>query len=347
MSQPWQRELLPLLPEPVRRALAEISPELAAGLEEIRLRVGRPLAVGSGGQERFLAAEGGVTGEKERAHIVSRADLETAVQLLFRSSLYAVQEQLRQGYVTVPGGHRVGFCGTAVVEGGHIVSLNRISSLSYRICREVTGAADPIMPFLVQRNQVKGALLLSPPLGGKTTVLRDAVRQLADGVPTLAFPGVKVCVVDERSEIAGCWEGEPQRYVGLRTDVLDAAPKAEGLMMAVRAMSPQVVATDELGGAVDAQAVEEALHAGVAVLATAHASSLQEVRARPGLAGLLAGRAFACVILLSRRLGAGTVEAIWGYDGESLLSEPLPPGPWSHTPTGPTISWRQEGTRWV
>lgn len=319
--------MLPLVAEPVRVLLARLEPGTAAQLEEIRLRLGRPLAVGRCGREEFLTGEGRLTARPEEAYWVSRGDVEATVQLLFRGSLYAVEEQLRQGYVTVPGGHRVGFCGRAVLEDGRLARLVEISSLAFRLCREVRGAADPIMPYLVSEGRVQGALILSAPLGGKTTVLRDAVRQLSDGVPGLGFPGLRVCLVDERSELAGCWNGEPQRYVGLRTDVLDGAPKAVGLMMAVRALSPQVVATDELGGAADVAAVEEALHAGVAVLATAHASSLAEARSRPHLGELIARGAFSRLVLLSRRLGPGTTEAVWSADGRNLLPRPLPPGP--------------------
>lgn len=327
MGRTWQEDLLPFVAGPVRAALERLAPTMVARLEEIRLRIGCPLAVGSDGRETFVCPDGRLAASPDEAYRVNRADLEAALQLLFRGSLYAVEEQLSQGYVTVSGGHRVGFCGRAVLEDGRIARLVDISSLSFRVCREVRGAADPIMPFLVGEGAVRGALILSAPLGGKTTVLRDAVRQLSDGLPALGFPGIKVCLVDERSEVAGCWNGEPQRYVGLRTDVLDGAPKAAGLMMAVRAMSPRVVATDELGGAADVAAVEEALHAGVDVLATAHASSLEEARSRPHLGGLLARGTFPLVVLLSRRLGPGTTEAVWSARGENLLRRPLPPGP--------------------
>jgi stage III sporulation protein AA len=329
VGRTWQDDLLPLVAGPVRSALQHLATDVAVRLEEVRLRLGRPLAVGSDGREVFVCADGHLTRDPERAYRVSRDDLDATLQLLFRGSLYAVEDQLAQGYVTVAGGHRVGFSGRAVLEGGRIVRLVDISSLSFRVCREVRGAADPIMPFLVGQGAVRGAIILSAPLGGKTTVLRDAVRQLSDGVSALGFPGTTVCLVDERSEVAGCWNGEPQRYVGLRTDVLDGAPKAVGMMMAVRAMSPRVVATDELGGAADVAAVEEALHAGVEVLATAHASSLEEARSRPHLGALLARGAFRLVILLSRRLGPGTVEAVWSSRGESLLAYPLAPGPHS------------------
>lgn len=347
MGRTWQDDLLPLVAGPVRTALQSLDPGVAVRLEEVRLRLGRPLAVGSDGRELFVCADGQLTSDPGRAYRLTRDDLEATLQLLFRGSLYAVEDQLSQGYVTVAGGHRVGFCGRAVVEGGRIARLVDISSLSFRVCREVWGAADPIMPFLVKGDAVRGALILSAPLGGKTTVLRDAVRQLSDGVPALGFPGAKVCLVDERSEVAGSWNGEPQRYVGLRTDVLDAAPKAAGMMMAVRAMSPRVVATDELGGAADVAAVEEALHAGVEVLATAHASSLEEARLRPHLGALLDRGVFPRVILLSRRLGPGTVEAVWSSRGESLLARPLPPGPYGggrgHIAPGGPISCRQGG----
>jgi stage III sporulation protein AA len=197
-----------------------------------------------------------------------------------------------------------------VTEGGRIRTLKPVASLNIRIAREVPGAADALLPQLVRGGRFLSTLLISPPQAGKTTMLRDLVRQLSTGVPRLRLPGLKVGLVDERSEVAGCYLGVPQRDVGPRTDVLDGCPKAEGLMLLIRSLSPQVVAADEVGRPEDAQALMEALHAGVAVLATAHGSCLADVRRRPAMAELLRAGAFERAVLLGRSRGPGTVEAV-------------------------------------
>ncbi|MDP3486426.1 MAG: ATPase, T2SS/T4P/T4SS family, partial [Bacillota bacterium] len=146
-------------------------------------------------------------------------------------------------------------------------------------------------------------LVISPPQAGKTTLLRDIARQLSD-------KGQRVCIVDERSEIAGCYNGCPQLDVGLRTDVMDGCPKAEGMLMALRALSPDVIITDEIGRAEDAAAIEEALNSGVRVIASAHGSTYEEVAARPNLSTLLQRGLFQRVVILSNRRGPGTIEYI-------------------------------------
>lgn len=292
----WQ-SVLPVLPEPVRAQLRSWDPQLA--VEEIRLRAGRPPLVHVTGGERIVPMEP-----------VSAADCQRALQLCCEHSVYAWQDALRAGYITVAGGHRVGVAGRAVVTDGIVQTVQPVTALNYRIARAVPGAARDVLPAIVNQGRVHSTLLLAPPGGGKTTVLRDLVRQLSDGRPDLGLPGQTVGLVDERSELAGAWRGVPQHDVGLRTDVLDNCPKASGLMMMLRSMGPRVVAVDELGSAADVAAVREAVYAGVTVLATAHAASLADARARPGLAELLAGDCFARAVVLSRRRGPATVEAV-------------------------------------
>jgi len=305
-----EREILPLmaprLAELVRRAV----PALPGPLEEIRVRAERPIQLVYLGGDAFIAPGGHLTADPARAERATQDDLFRTFQLMARGSVYAWEEEVRSGFLTLEGGHRVGLCGRAVTEGGRIRTLKQVASLNIRVAREVPGAADPLLPHLVRGGRFLSTLLISPPQAGKTTMLRDLVRQLSTGVPRLGLPGLKVGLVDERSEVAGCRGGVPQRDVGPRTDVLDGCPKAEGLMLLIRSLSPQVVAADEVGRPEDAEALMEALHAGVAVLVTAHGSGLADLRMRPAVAGLLKSGAFERAVLLSRRRGPGTVEAV-------------------------------------
>ena len=174
----------------------------------------------------------------------------------------------RQGYITLPGGHRAGLTGQGVLEKGYIRTLKNISSINLRLARAVYGAGDDFLPYMVENGSLCHTLLASPPRAGKTTVLRDLVRQFADG--TTRLPPYNVAIADERSEIAGCVNGCPQLPVGHRTDVLDHCPKAEGMMLLIRSMSPQVLVTDEIGRPEDSLALEEALHAGIKAVSYTH-----------------------------------------------------------------------------
>lgn len=302
----------------LRSVLLGLPLDMWRRVEEIRLRLGRPLALNFGGGEVFVDARGRAVDAGD-ACAVSADDLQRTVQLVTGASLYAVEDELRQGFVTVAGGHRVGFAGRVILDGRRVRTIKHLAALNFRVSREVRGAADAVMPLLIDGSAVRHTLIVSPPRAGKTTLLRDAVRQLSNGIPALGFPGVTVGLVDERSEVAGCFRGMPQRDVGLRTDVLDACPKAEGMMMLLRALSPRVIATDEIGRREDVGALEEVLNAGVSILATAHAASVDELRRRPVFRDLLALGIIERLIVLGRTRGPGTVEAV--IDGRTLRRE--------------------------
>ncbi|MEW5785654.1 MAG: stage III sporulation protein AA [Bacillota bacterium] len=308
---PARDQVNSFLPQRIREMIDRSPLPLWDGMEEIRLRLGRPLVLHGRSGDIFLD-ENGTAVTPEKAYRPDRTDLERALQLISSSSLYAFEQELRCGYLTVPGGHRVGLCGQAVVEQGRVARLKHITGLNYRIARQIIGTALPYVCYFVdyRRQRVKHGLIISPPRGGKTTFLRDLARCLGDGVVELGFRGFKVAVIDERSEIAGSFQGMPQLDVGHCTDVLDACPKVEGMMMLLRSMAPQVIVTDEIGSEADAAAVEEIIHAGVAVIATAHAGSLAELQARPGLRKLWSMQVFERVVILGRSRGVGTVEQI-------------------------------------
>ncbi|EEG78337.1 stage III sporulation protein AA [Dethiobacter alkaliphilus AHT 1] len=303
----WKEHILPIMPPQLKDLLAGLSGAAEAKLEEIRLRAGRPLLVRTGSGETQVGRD-----------MVTAADLQSVLLLITEYSLYARDEELKRGYLALPGGHRAGFVGRTVLEGGEVKLLRDISGINIRIARQVLGAGKQLLPSLYcqKTRRVRHTLIISAPQAGKTTVLRDLARLFGNGDAASGRPAFNVGIVDERSEIAGCYQGVPQLDVGLRSDVLDGCPKAEGMMMLVRSMSPQIVVTDELGRPEDARAVEEAVNTGASILATAHGQSMTELFRRPSLAYLLEQKMFERIVVLSRRKGPGTIEGV--YDGEAF-----------------------------
>jgi len=310
-GDPWP-EVLSVLPPRIKKAVLAAGPGVLSRAEEIRIRSLRPLMLGLD-QGDVLLSEGGPASGPDQAYRVSGEDLERCLHLISGSSIYALEEEIRNGFITISGGHRVGITGKAVLEGGRIKTLKYISGINIRISREITGAADGLMPGIIDRRMrtIHHTLIFSPPRCGKTTVLRDAVRMISDGVPDLGLPGQTVGLVDERSEVAGCYRGIPQRNVGARTDVLDGCPKAEGLTMLIRSMGPSVIATDEIGRAEDVRALEEVLNAGVRVIFTVHGSSLEELASRPALNYLFRLGVVERYVLLGREPRPGVVKRIY------------------------------------
>ncbi len=316
------RDILPVLPNRIREIIVELPGDILNQIEEIRLRQGKPLIVGLTEQDALVTPLGQVTTVPEFGYTVTDQDMKRTVQLISSSSIYAFEEELKNGFITIRGGHRVGISGKVVLERGKVKTVKYITGLNIRIAREVTGAADRVLPYLI--DPVSGefchTLIISPPRCGKTTLLRDIVRQVSTGIPKLDFIGCPVGVVDERSEIAGCFHGIPQKDVGLRTDVLDGCPKAEGMMMLIRAMGPRIIATDEIGRQEDAAALEEALNAGIKVLTTAHGAGREEISQRPVLRYIMEQGIFERLIILGRSRGVGTIEDIIDCRaGKSLL----------------------------
>lgn len=305
-----ETDLLPVLPEHLRHLLSGLPGRVYGALEEIRLTLGAPLFLNLEDSDVMLAREGGLTSNSDQAYRVAWQDVQRTFELVTDSSVYAWEEEIRSGFLTLPGGHRVGIVGTAVLEGRQVKTLKYISGLNLRLAREVKGAADSIMPHIIARGGVKNTLIVSPPRCGKTTLLRDIIRQVSQGVPGLGVSGLRVGLVDERSEIASSYRGRPQKDVGPRTDVLDRCPKADGIMMLIRSISPDVVATDEIGSPLDAQAIGEALSAGVTILASAHGSGASDLSSRPGLRPVMTEAAFQRVLVLSRSAGPGTLEEV-------------------------------------
>ncbi|KTE89795.1 stage III sporulation protein AA [Desulfitobacterium hafniense] len=279
-------------------------------IEEIRLRIERPLLILGHHRELFID-EQGRTVAAEKGYRVQREDVLQALERMTQSSLYAAEEEMKQGFITLPGGHRVGITGEAIMKQGEVQTLKHISALNIRLAKAVEGKAELILPrLLTKEGTLHHTLILSPPRAGKTTLLRDLIRRLSDGSPALNLPGQTVGVVDERRELAGMWQGVPAYNLGCRTDILDGCPKRMGINMLIRSMAPQVVAVDELGHPEDVEAVLDALRTGVKILSTAHAATMSEALRRPTLKALFEFGVFERVVVLSRRQGPGTVEEI-------------------------------------
>jgi len=286
-----------------RRIREQICVEELEQIQEIRLRCGQPVLL-KDGMRQIRQMEGG-----ER---LSAAELRETISLLSAYSLYAFEEELRQGYLTMEGGHRVGFCGKAVIENGEIRTLKQINALNIRIAREQKGWGDMFLPDLMEGSRLCHTMIVSPPGCGKTTLLRDIVRCLSEKM-------YAVGVVDERGEIAPLRDGIPQMDVGPCTDVLEGCPKAKGMVLLLRSMSPDVIAVDELGRAEDIGAVHEVLHCGVRLIATAHGHDFADIENR--MQELVAERIFERYLFLSDRNGTGTLEKILDKDGNMIRGE--------------------------
>lgn len=275
-----------LLPYDLRQAACKMPERDKARAEEFRLRAGRPPMVA------------GPAGEREIPHCpgpVRPEDLGLVLEVASRASAHTVLDRVKCGFVTVRGGHRVGICGSAVVRDGEIHNLRQMSSLAIRIAHEVPGAAAGVLPKLLEGGKLHSTLLLSPPGGGKTTLLRDLVRCISDGV---GMEALRVGLADERGEVAAMYEGVPQVDVGERTDVMDGCPKGTALAMLLRGMNPQVLAADEITAAEDIEALEQAAGCGVALLCTAHGGSLRDLWTRPLYRRLMDAGLFRRVVLI-------------------------------------------------
>ncbi|MDO4321762.1 MAG: stage III sporulation protein AA [Lachnospiraceae bacterium] len=297
------------------RRLLEMSRIQLESLQEIRMRAGNPLLLKYRGTEYILTEHGEISRDIQNACIVTKEEVEETLEYISGYSLYAFSEEIKQGFITVPGGHRVGLAGKIVTEGSRISCIRHISFINIRLAHQIPGCADRVMPYLISKEGLCNTLILSPPGCGKTTLLRDIIRQISDGTEKL--PGMTVGVVDERSELAGSYLGIPQNDLGIRTDVLDCCPKYQGMMMLLRSMSPQVIAVDEIGGQEDMGALQRVRNCGCQMIASMHGDSFGEVVNKSYGEGVKIEQIFQRFIILGGR-PVGTVREIVSSDGEIL-----------------------------
>lgn len=274
-----------VLPPELRQQALALPAQERERAEELRLRCGWPMAA------VFPEGEILLGGRK-----IVPQDLELLLEIASRASVHAVLSQLREGYLTIEGGHRLGLCGTAVLENGQMRNLRSLSSVSIRIARQRPGAALPLLSGLMEEGRLCSTLIAAPPGMGKTTLLRDLVRCISDGDGT---PPLRVGLADERGEVAALYGGVPQLRVGRRTDVIEGCPKAQGAMLLLRAMNPQVLAMDEITAPEDVGALLTAAGCGAVLLATAHGEG-DELTRRPLYRTMLEERIFQRMVSIQR-----------------------------------------------
>lgn len=285
-------------------------------LQEIRLRVMGPLMVVYDNRECLIGRSGHPVTESGKAYIVTEREIQETVTYISNYSLYAYEDEIRQGFITIQGGHRIGVAGKIVLENGKIRSIKYISFINIRLAHQIRGCAGRVLPYIYSKGQLCHTLLVSPPGCGKTTILRDIIRQISDGHD--GIQGCNVGVVDERSEIAACYMGVPQNDVGIRTDILDCCPKAEGMLMMLRSMAPKVIAVDEIGCREDLEAIEYVINCGCRLLATVHGNSIDDLRVRPVIRRLIEEKIFERYVILNDHGRIGNVEAVFDAYGSCV-----------------------------
>ena len=279
----------------IRRRLLELPPELQGSVREICLRAGRPLALAGFRETYFPGREAGFfPALPPEPYLVTGAELQEYLRVLTEYSVQTYQDEINAGYITIQGGHRAGVAGTCVCREGRIHTVHQISSLSLRIARQIPGAAAELVHTLYP-DRVRSTLIAGAPASGKTTLLRDMARCLSNGLPGYY---TRVSLIDERGELAAVRQGIPQYDVGVLTDVFDSCPKGEGMRMAIRAMAPEALLLDEISGEEDAASILQSLNAGAAVIASVHASSLDELCRNRHIRELIDRGAFQRIVLL-------------------------------------------------
>lgn len=252
-----------LLPSRFRGIAESADSVLKASAEEFRLRAGRPFSIAHPKGEFTPEPNNHVTPE----------DLSEFLRIVTKGSVHTAADSIKWGFVTAEGGHRVGLCGSAIVKNGEVAGLKNMSSASLRIAKEIKGIGNAIYRNILSEEKIPNLLIVSPPGGGKTTLLRDIIRLISDG-------GLRVAVADERNELAALFEGEPGFDIGMRTDVIEGCSKPSAVLMLLRAMTPQVIAMDEITTPEDMDAMERAANCGVSLLATAHAYGMEDLKQR-------------------------------------------------------------------
>lgn len=268
--------------------IQSISQSISEFVEEIRIRLNRPIALKIG-QDTMLIQ-----------HIINQTEINVIFERICENSIYSYKREICEGFITIRGGHRVGITGTAVIED-KIKNINYISSLNFRIAREKKDSSKEIIKYIVniRENNIYNTLIISPPGCGKTTILRDIIRNVSNGIEEYNFKPKVIGLVDERGEIAATYKGIPQKDIGIMTDVMSNFPKSIGMKMLIRSMSPQIIACDEIGGYEDVQAIKSAIYSGVKGIFTAHGKDIDEIIKNPEINELIKEKIIDKIIQLS------------------------------------------------
>lgn len=293
----YGEEIIRILPQKIS---TEVRSYIYDGLiQEIRIKIGKPIILNLSNEEKILN------------YIATNEDMKEILVKISNYSLYAYEEEIKQGYITIKGGHRIGLAGECVISQGEIKTIKNISSLNIRISKEVPGCSNKLMPMITEGDRIYNTLIVSPPKCGKTTILRDIAKNISNGMYTIKLKGKKVVIIDERSEVAASYNGIPQMNVGIRTDILDNCLKKTGMLMAIRSLSPEVLICDEIGTLGEVEALNMAFNSGVNIIVTVHGYDIEDIYGRKALKELIDEEILERIIVLSNRKGAGTIEKVY------------------------------------
>lgn len=295
-------QVVSILPKSLSSLLMAVSEQAKENIQEICLRIDRPIVLRVGNKNFFLNNYSKlITNINSKLKIVLRDEIEMSFKNMCNHSIYSYQDEIKNGYVTIKGGHRVGIGATAVLAEGEVSSVRDISSLNIRLSRQFDGAAKSILGII--KDDFQGILLAGPPASGKTTILRAFAKELS-------LLDRKVTVVDERNEISGTYLSIAQNDLGL-SDILNGYPKYIGMIQAIRSMAPEILICDEIGLCKDVDAIEEVVHSGVRLIASVHIGSINEIFKRNQVERLLQTQAFDTVVMLNSNGQKNRVEGIY------------------------------------
>lgn len=292
--------ILKVLPEKISSEILNVGSN--SQITEIRLRVNKRVIVITSNVEVFLS------------YIITLNDLLDILIKISKNSLYAIQNDINNGYVVIKGGHRIGICGEVVIQDGNIKNIKYINSMNIRVSRQLMGCADKVMDKIIENGILMNTLIVSPPGCGKTTMLRDVIRQVSNGVKRLDFYGKNIGLVDERGEIASVSEGIANLDVGIRTDIMSNCTKSLGIEMLTRSMGISVIATDEIGSINDIEAIKYASLSGVNLIFTMHGKNIEDIIRKTGMKELVDEGLFKRVVILSNSTGPGRIEKVHNLD---------------------------------